>query len=58
MSAPMNMTHSEAKVELLEINNMKINLNDSPEEMRMMCADVRTKWFWRSRKSTGARRRG
>ena len=45
MSAPMNMTHSEAKVELLEINNMKINLNDSPEEMRMMCADVRTKWL-------------
>ena len=45
MSAPMNMSHAEAKVELMEIDNMKIGLNYTTEEMRMICANVRTKFL-------------
>ena len=44
-SAAMSMTHSEAQVELMEIKNQKISVNESAEEMRAKCADLRTKWL-------------
>jgi hypothetical protein len=44
-SAVMSMTHSEAQVELMEIKNKKICVNESAEEMRARCADLRTKWL-------------
>ena len=60
MSAPKNMSHAEAKVELMEIDSMKIGLNYTTEEMRMICANVRTKFLAipDSRRGTGARRKG
>ena len=44
-SAAMSMTHSEAQVELMELKNKKICVNESAEEMRAKCADLRTKWL-------------
>ena len=38
------MSHAEAAVQLMEIKMTSISVNDSAEEMRATCADVRSKW--------------
>ena len=44
MEAPLNISYDEAKVILAEIDNMVISVNDTPEEMRSMCSELRSKW--------------
>jgi hypothetical protein len=36
--------YDEAKVIIAEIDNMVISVNDTPEEMRSMCSELRSKW--------------
>ena len=36
--------YDEAKVIIAEIDNMVISVNDTSEEMRSMCSELRSKW--------------
>ena len=39
-----NMTCDMAKVRLMEIDGMKIGLNDTPEDMEITCNELQSKW--------------